>query len=108
MGPDGHAASLFPGTPALDETARWVVANPVNSPVTHGATTRITLTAPALNAAHHIRFLVAGADKAASLAAVLEGPRDPERYPSQLIAPVAGDLVWMIDAAAAGSLGGAS
>jgi len=106
MGPDGHTASLFPGSPALDETSRWVVANPVTSPLVHGSTTRITLTAPAINAARHIRFLVAGADKAASLAQVLEGPRDPQRYPAQLIAPHDGDLVWFIDTAAAAGLRG--
>jgi 6-phosphogluconolactonase len=106
MGPDGHTASLFPGSPALDETSRWVVANLVTSPLVHGTATRITLTAPALNAARHIRFLVAGADKAASLAQVLEGEHDPKRYPSQLIAPDSGDLVWLVDAAAAASLRG--
>jgi len=106
MGPDGHTASLFPGSPALAETTRWVVANPVTSPLVHGSTTRITLTAPALNAARKIWFLVAGADKAATLAQVLEGPRDPTRYPSQLIAPGSGDLVWFVDAAAAASLRG--
>jgi len=106
MGPDGHTASLFPGSPALDETSRWVVANPVSSPLVKGTTTRITLTAPALNAARHIRFLVAGADKAAALAEVLEGDHDPARYPSQLIAPRDGDLVWFVDAAAAARLRG--
>jgi 6-phosphogluconolactonase len=106
MGPDGHTASLFPGSPALAETTRWVVANPVTSPLVHGQTTRITLTAPALNAARKIWFLVAGADKAATLAQVLEGPREPTRYPSQLIAPDSGDLVWFVDAAAAASLRG--
>ncbi|HSS03046.1 MAG TPA: 6-phosphogluconolactonase [Kofleriaceae bacterium] len=104
MGPDGHTASLFPGSPALDETARWVVANPVTSPLVHGTTTRLTLTAPAINAARHVRFLIAGGDKAASLAQVLEGARDPHRYPSQLIAPTSGDLVWLVDNAAAASL----
>jgi 6-phosphogluconolactonase len=104
MGPDGHTASLFPGSPALDETARWVVANPVTSPLVHGSTTRLTLTAPAINAARHVRFLVAGADKAPALAQVLGGPRDPHRYPSQLIAPTSGDLVWLVDDAAAASL----
>jgi 6-phosphogluconolactonase len=106
MGPDGHTASLFPGSPALDETSRWVVANPVTSPLVHGTATRITLTAPAINAARHIRFLVAGADKAAALAQVLEGEHDPGRYPSQLIAPQDGDLVWFVDAAAAAALRG--
>jgi len=106
MGPDGHTASLFPGSPALDEARRWVVANPVTSPLVHGTTTRITLTAPAINAARRVRFLVAGADKAAALAAVLEGPRDPARTPSQLIAP-RGDLAWFVDEAAAAALRGA-
>lgn len=102
MGPDGHTASLFPGSPALDETRRWVVANPVTSPLVHGSATRITLTAPAINAARHVRFLVAGADKAASLAQVIEGARDPKRFPSQLIAPT--DLAWLVDPAAAAQL----
>jgi 6-phosphogluconolactonase len=106
MGPDGHTASLFPGSPALGETARWVVANPVTSPLVHGQTTRLTFTAPAINAARHVRFLIAGADKAAPLAQVLTGPRDPTRYPSQLVAPASGDLAWFVDAAAASSLGG--
>jgi 6-phosphogluconolactonase len=101
LGPDGHTASLFPGSPALGETDRWVVANPVTSPLVGGAATRITLTAPAINAARRVRFLVAGADKAAALAAVLDGPRDPARYPAQLIAPAGGDLAWLVDDAAA-------
>jgi len=106
MGPDGHTASLFPDSPGLDEARRSVIANPVRSPlVPGGQTTRITLTAPALSAARHVRFLVAGADKAAALAAVLEGPREPRRYPSQLIA--AADQAWLVDEAAAAQLGGA-
>lgn len=112
MGPDGHTASLFPGTPALDEAARFVVANPVDSPVTHGATVRITLTAPAINAARHVRFLIGGADKADSLAHVLDGAREPRRFPSQLVDPTRGpshgDLVWMIADDAASQLGGLS
>jgi 6-phosphogluconolactonase len=106
MGPDGHTASLFPDSPALIEAARWVVANPVTSPLVHGSTTRLTLTAPAINAARHVRFVVAGADKAVALAAVLEGRRDPRHYPAQLIAPSPGDLVWLVDEAAASRLGG--
>lgn len=102
MGPDGHTASLFPGSPALHEARRLVVANPVDSPLTKGPTTRITLTAPAINAAHHVRFLVAGADKAETLAAVLRGPRIPNTYPSQLIS--SSDLQWFVDEAAASRL----
>jgi len=109
MGPDGHTASLFPGSPGLDERERWVIANPVDSPLTKGKTTRITLTVPAIRAARMIRFLVAGADKAETLRAVLEGPPDSHRYPSQLIQPAAGgDLVWLVDRAAAARLGGSS
>jgi 6-phosphogluconolactonase len=106
MGPDGHTASLFPGSPALDETRRWVVANPVSSPLAHGRATRLTLTAPTINAARHVRFAAAGADKAATLAQVLDGPRDPARLPAQLIAPASGDLVWLVDDAAAAQLRG--
>lgn len=100
MGPDGHTASLFPGSPGLDEHDRFVVANRINSPLTKGKATRITLTFPALNAARHTRFLVAGADKAATLAAVLEGPA--ERYPSQRISGA--DVAWLVDDAAAAGL----
>jgi 6-phosphogluconolactonase len=105
LGPDGHTASLFPDSPAVDEARRWVVANPVRSPlVPGGAATRITLTAPALSRARCAWFLVAGADKAGALAAVLEGPRAPRRYPAQLIQ--ATDAAWLVDEAAAAQLGG--
>jgi len=100
MGPDGHTASLFPGSPAVGERQRYVVANPVDSPVAKGKTTRITLTVPALCAARHVRFLVAGADKAHVLGEVLQGPRG--RYPSQLVE--GSDVVWCVDQAAAKEL----
>ncbi len=100
MGADGHTASLFPGTPALAEHRRWVVANRVEK---LGAD-RITLTWPILNRAADVLFLVAGADKAAALREVLEGPRDVARLPSQGIRPEAGRLVWLLDRAAAAQL----
>ncbi|HEU0030120.1 MAG TPA: 6-phosphogluconolactonase [Kofleriaceae bacterium] len=106
MGPDGHCASLFPNTRALDVTDRWVVANPVDSPVAKGKTTRLTFTARTINAGRNVRFLIAGADKADALAHVLQGPRDPHRYPSQLVQPTSGSLVWFVDAAAAAQLQG--
>lgn len=97
MGPDGHTASLFPGTAALSETARTVVANHVPKLDTD----RITLTAPVINAAREVRFLVAGDDKAEALHAVLDGPPEATTYPSQLVRPVEGHLVWIVDRAAA-------
>jgi 6-phosphogluconolactonase len=99
MGPDGHTASLFPHTQALDETKRWVVANHVPQLNTD----RLTLTRPILNRAREVLFLVAGADKAERLAEVLAGPADPKRLPSQSIQPD-GQLVWFVDRAAAARL----
>ena len=78
-----------------------------NANTIDGTTTRLTVTAPTINAARHVRFEIAGADKAATLAQVLEGARDPARLPSQLIAPASGDLVWFVDDAAAAQLRGA-
>ena len=100
MGPDGHTASLFPHTAALAVTEHLVTANYVPKL----AVNRITLTYPVLNAAAAVAFLIAGADKSDALAAVLEGPREPETYPSQLIAPTDGDLYWLVDRAAAAKL----
>jgi 6-phosphogluconolactonase len=97
MGPDGHTASLFPGTAAVRETRRLVVANHVPTLNTN----RITLTAPTLNAGETVLFLVTGDDKAAVLKDVLEGPHDPDRLPSQLIRPARGRLIWLIDPPAA-------
>lgn len=99
MGPDGHTASLFPHTKALDESKRWVVANFVPQLNTD----RLTLTRPILNRAREVLFLVAGADKAERLAEVLAGPADPKRLPSQSIQPQ-GKLVWFVEAAAAARL----
>ena len=100
LGADGHTASLFPHTPALRERRRWVVSHFVPA---LGAE-RITLTLPILNRAREVRFLVAGAEKAAPLRAVLEGPRDPEMLPAQSIHPEAGRLIWLADRAAAAAL----
>lgn len=101
MGADGHTASLFPRTEALHIDDRIAVANYVEKFRAH----RITLTARTINHANNILFLVAGPDKAPALQAVLEGPRDIETYPSQLIDPDAGTLTWMVDEAAAAMLG---
>ncbi len=102
MGDDGHTASLFPGTAALSERRAWAVANWVEK---FGAW-RITLSAPAINAARSVLFLVTGAAKAERLQEVLKGGRDPSRLPSQLISPRDGTLEWFVDRAAAARLEG--
>ncbi len=99
MGPDGHTASLFPHTQALDETRRWVVPNHVPQLNTD----RMTMTRPILNRGREVLFLVAAADKAERLAEVLAGPADPKRLPSQSIQPE-GQLVWFVESAAAARL----
>lgn len=100
MGPDGHTASLFPGTPALSEKSRWVTPNFVAKLGTH----RLTLTYPVLNAAVEVIFMVSGARKAGTLREVLEGPPRPEQFPSQAVRPEDGRLEWYVDAAAASLL----
>jgi 6-phosphogluconolactonase len=102
MGADGHTASLFPGTRALHVNDRIAVANYVEK----FQSWRITLTAATINRARNIIFLVAGADKAPALKEVIEGPRNPELYPSQLIEPSNGSLLWMVDEAATKLLSG--
>lgn len=100
MGDDGHTASLFPETSALGDARAWVAANWVEK---LGAW-RITLTAPAINAARRVVFLVTGASKAERLAEVLNGAHDPTRLPSQMIRPREGELTWYVDRAAAAKL----
>ena len=97
MGDDGHTASLFPHTAALREKKAWVVPNWVERLKTF----RLTLTVPAICHAANIVFLVTGEAKARRLYEVLNGPRDPERLPAQLIRPVDGRLEWLVDKAAA-------
>ena len=100
MGVDGHTASLFPGSPALKEVFRPVVA-------VHAAAAaiprRLTLTYPVLNHAAHVVFLVAGAEKARAVKAVL---RDGAHLPAGLVRPTDGRLIWMLDRPAAALLGG--
>ncbi len=93
MGDDGHTASLFPGTAALHELNRWVVANHVPKLDTW----RVTLTQRRINAAGRIVFMVTGAGKSEALKQVLEVPRDPERFPAQLIRSEKETLVWLVD-----------
>ncbi len=100
IGPDGHTASLFPGTEALHEQRRLVVANWIEK----FQTNRITLTAPVLNNAGTIVVLVSGKEKAEILQRILEGEYQPDLLPSQLIRPKQGRLVWLVDQAAASRL----
>jgi 6-phosphogluconolactonase len=101
MGPDGHTASLFPHTAALDEKNRLVTANHVE---TVKDSWRVTLTQPVINNAADVFFLIGGQDKAQILKEVLLGPGDPKRLPSQLIAPAGGILTLLLDKAAAALL----
>ncbi len=96
MGPDGHTASLFPRTEALEDRGRLVAANWVEKLRAH----RVTLTLPVINNAHRVLFLVAGGDKAKALDAVLRGPRRPEELPAQAVRPVNGEMRWFADRAA--------
>jgi 6-phosphogluconolactonase len=100
MGPDGHTASLFPGTAGLQEKSRLVIANWVEKLKTH----RLTFTLPALNAARSVAFLVSGIDKAPVLKAVLEEKVPGEQYPAKLVQPTDGKLIWFLDRAAASGL----
>jgi len=101
MGRDGHTASIFPRTPALEErehlaTAVWVISL---------QSSRVTLTLPVFNHAREVLLVVGGVEKAETLRAVLEGPLDAETYPVQAVRPLApGRLTWLVDQAAASRL----
>ena len=100
MGPDGHTASIFPGTLATIDDSKLVVANWVEK----FKTWRITLTPHVINDATHVVITAGGAAKADALHAVLDGPQDPNTYPVQLVAPEDGELHWFIDEAAGAQL----
>jgi len=98
LGPDGHTASLFPNTAALNETKRLVVANWVEK----FKTNRITFTYPVLNYAACVIFLVSGGDKSEIVREVLENPGAD--LPSQKVHPANGRLLWLLDKDAASKL----
>jgi len=99
MGPDGHVASIFPGTEAVDEEKRLVVGNWVDTTKTW----RITLTLPVLNNAKHVIVLVAGREKAPALRRVRRGPHTPPLLPAERLHPRKGTLLWLADRDAAGA-----
>jgi 6-phosphogluconolactonase len=100
LGSDGHTASVFPGSEVLNEGSRLVAAEWVAKMKSY----RITLTIPVLNGARFVLFLVSGDSKAAVLRDVLESPADPSRLPAQAVKPVNGELLWLVDEAAAKEL----
>ena len=102
LGVDGHTASLFPGSPVLEERERWAA-------VTRRAgedIDRVTMTVPLINQAELVVFLVAGADKAAVLHELLDEEPDPRQRPARMIRPEQGELHWLLDRPAARFLRG--
>jgi len=125
LGSDGHTASLFPGSPALREEERWTTGVFVEgaaaglstepggragdgpaaaAPAAAEGSWRLTLTASFVNTATAVVFVVSGAAKAEAVKQVLEGPRDTDRLPAQLIRPRDGELRWLLDDEAAALL----
>lgn len=101
LGADGHTASLFPGTPAVREQDHRMVGQLVENSTT-GKSWRITMTAPFLNRSRAVLFMVAGTDKSGAVQQVIEGAREPEKFPAQLIDPALTKITWLLDPAAAG------
>ncbi len=103
MGDDGHTASLFPHTPALNETKHRCVANHVPYDyIPKGTEWRITLTYPFINRSREVAILVTGASKAKRIEEVLMGDEDIQRLPIQGVKPDLGQVTWYMDIAAAG------
>ena len=100
LGDNRHTASLFPGDPAIHEAQRMVVAVEVDA----DPPKRLSFTPPVINNAQTVMFLVSGQGKAAAVKDVLEGPRDPDKFPAQIVAPANGEVIWILDKAAASLL----
>ena len=98
MGADGHTASLFPGSPAIDERTRLVVSPWVPSLGVH----RITITPPVIEQARAVMVLASGREKAETLRAVLEGPLDPHRLPAQILRGAKGRVTWFVSSMGSG------
>lgn len=107
LGSDGHTASWFPHSPAitaLGDGALWAMANPVDSPLTQGPATRLTLTPRAVLAARRVAVLVCGRDKAAAVALAIDGRDAPAQIPARLLAGAAERVQWILDDDAAHDL----
>jgi 6-phosphogluconolactonase len=100
MGEDGHTASLFPNSDALHANGDLVAAPFVEKFKSH----RLTVTPSVINNADNVVFLVAGAGKAPALREVLEGDKDPDKFPAQLVDPTSGSVSWFLDQSAAALL----
>jgi 6-phosphogluconolactonase len=100
LGDNAHTLSLFPGYDNIHEKEKWVISFYLSEQQMN----RITLTAPVVNKARRVAFLVSGADKAAALYQVKYGGHDPDLYPGQLIQPYAESPYWFVDEAAAKEL----
>jgi 6-phosphogluconolactonase len=100
MGDDGHTLSLFPGTPVIHEEKLWVTS----FFLAEQNMDRITLTKNIVNHADHIVFMISGDGKSRALHQVLEGEKNPDLYPSQVILPTQGELHFFIDKAASSGL----
>jgi 6-phosphogluconolactonase len=99
MGADGHTASLFPNSSSVTEAKKPVVS--VTADYAGRPAQRVTLTPPVFNDAHQVFFLIAGADKAKALEAVINGPVDIQKWPAQSIQPLSRNLTFFVDEAAA-------
>lgn len=102
LGSDGHTASLFPGSPLDTDPA--VPARAVTGDYAGRPSQRVTLTPAIFHTARHLIFLVTGTNKAEALAATLEGPDDPVRWPAQRLLPEGGTVTWIVDRAAGARL----
>lgn len=100
LGNDAHTLSLFPGYNHVRENNKWALSFFLKQQDMY----RITLTAPVVNMASRVAFLISGGDKAASLYHVMAGEHDPDLYPAQIIQPFNSELYWFLDEAAAADL----
>jgi 6-phosphogluconolactonase len=98
LGDNSHTASLFPGSAAIHESERLALAVDVDDPTQRH---RVTLTPPVINNSARVMFLAAGAGKAQAVWNIFKGPRDVDKFPAQVVAPDDGEVIWLLDKAAA-------